>query len=234
PRKRSSFGAVMVLLATVVLLMVFLIPVSGGPRVVQSSVSLAPEAVASAMEDAANGLAEAARNIEWSRTARRDLELARTQLEEQVEQFRARAPIEIEQRMRKVDLPVFGPIRILDASAFEGLQQQLLQLEISPGYDEGLAEELRTHGVIALKLAAQVLQGRDLASAPLSQNVKNLQRFLQETTGAVEIRLLEDPTASPAARLRANDPVPSLWLWWIDTFARDDETFKAYQKLQAK
>lgn len=234
-RKRSRFSSAVVVLGFVVLGMWLLFPVRGGPQMVVSSSSM-PEAASSRAigkhEQAA--VARAPRDSDWTRTARRDMERARAQLEAQLKSFRSEAPLDFEQRARGVDLPVFGPLAGVDDDSRNEVQGQLQLLEASPDYDEVVAAELLGHGVIALKLAAASLQGRDLSSSPLPDGVQNLQRFLQEATGAREIRLQDDPTAALALRQTVNTPVPSIWLMWLDRFAPNDEAWATYQRLRRK
>lgn len=228
PRQRSWWRSVFLTVSCLLLVMC----VWGGarPRRVSTSIAAAPgEAVAPAFPSEVTEQAAS-----WARQASRDLSRAKADLERQIARFRAEVPVDALAMIEHASLPVVVPEPPPPPDVAEEIEGQLRALELSPEYDPEVAEELSAHGVAALRAAASALQGRDLATTPLPCEVQNLQRFLQESTGMREIRLVEDPGIPVVKRLRANTSIPNVWLLYLERFAPDDATWKVYRKLRSR
>ncbi|MBL8736668.1 MAG: serine/threonine protein kinase [Planctomycetes bacterium] len=236
-RRRQQRRGVLVI--AVVLVGVFLLRtvVRSSPRPSWTSNTSMPalEHLAGQMEAFASSWSDVQRELleshptSWVTLAARDPEQAHGLLLARIERLRAQVPFAPEQRVKVTDWPAF--VDTLPVGETERLQPQIARLAANVDYDENLAERLAARAPASLVLASRLLQQVAWDTPDAQRAGANLHRFLVETTGCRDLELADPDTCEPAAARLQNRPLGNLWRWFVDEFARDDQTWRAYREL---
>jgi hypothetical protein len=165
----------------------------------------------------------------WVAIAAREPEQAHTLLLERIERLRAQVPFAPEQRAKVTEWPRF--VDTMPLGGTERLQEELAHLAAMQEYDEDLAERLAARAPLSLMLASRQLQQVEWDSPGSRRAGAHLHRFLVEATGCRDLELA-DPDASDLVTARQqNRALGHLWRWFVDEFARDEPTWRAYRQL---
>jgi hypothetical protein len=166
----------------------------------------------------------------WVRYVPRDLDTAKSLLQQHAHRLRSVAPLEETQRVRVVQLPKFEQSRAARAAgeAARGLVEEFLRRE---QWDDAIARELADSAPASLVAAAQALQQLDLRDPADLARARRLQRWLERTTRCDELRLIEGDRCTPDEIAAVNRDLGTLWLWFVNEFAHTPRTWTAYRAL---
>ena len=169
------------------------------------------------------------RATSWVALAAREPEQAHTLLLERIERLRAAVPLAPEQRATVTNWPEF--VDIVPVGATEQLQPQLARLAADADYDEDLARSLAARAPASLVLASRLLQQVAWDTEEAQRAGAHLHRFLVEATGCRDLELADPDDHEPLVVRQQNRPLGKLWRWFVDEFARDEPTWRAYRQL---
>jgi hypothetical protein len=186
------------------------------------------DAVAATWSEATRQLV-ASHASQWVALATREPEQAHTLLLARIERLRAQVPLAPEQRATVAGWPEF--VDIVPVGETERLQPQLARLVANRDYDKGLAQRLAARAPASLVLASRMLQEVAWDTEEAQRAGARLHRFLSETTGCQDLELVDPDTCEPEVARRQNRPLGKLWRWFVDEFARDEPTWRAYRQL---